>query len=91
MKTAGVSGKTAWLMYQAVENFGPKWEAPRLAADCEIIDDDYDFARCAPKGQNRTRILPALSKGKLQEFVNDLESEADPDDLKKLKKAISTM
>src|SRR5262245_55475397 len=30
MLTSGVDGSRAWLMYQAVANFGPRWPAPKI-------------------------------------------------------------
>jgi hypothetical protein len=90
MLTAGVGPKKAWLMFKAVERFGPQWSDPKIDPECEVVDENFDFEKCARNSAPPTRGLPSTSKDDLLEFAKDMEGEADAGDIAKLRKAIES-
>lgn len=91
MLCAGVAQKTAWIMYQAVARFGPQWPDPKIDPKCEIVDENYDFERCARNFSRPRLSVPRSSKGDLEEFAKEIAEKADPSDLTELKRAIAKM
>jgi hypothetical protein len=88
MLCAGVGKKTAWLMFQAVNRFGPRWDDPKLEPECEIIDKNYDFERCARNAAPPPVQWPSANENDLLAFVEDVESKSDPADLVALRASI---
>lgn len=88
MQTEGVAARTAWLMYEAVKAFGPKWRDPVIDPKCLAVTKGYDFERCARNAATPELRLPDMDKKKLQAFVARVEGRANPSDLEKLRKAI---
>lgn len=88
MLTAGVGQKQAWLMFQAVFRFGPQWKYPKIDPKCQVIDEDYDFERCARNAAKPALTMPKADKSDLIEFTKEIEREVDPADLVKLRDAI---
>jgi hypothetical protein len=88
MLTAGVGQKQAWLMYQAVSRFGPQWKDPKIDPKCQVVDDNYDFERCARNAAKPEVTIPKPNKSDLLQFSKSMESEADPADLEKLRNAL---
>ncbi len=90
MLTAGVSTKKAWIMYKAVAQFGPQWPDPKTDPTCEVTNEGFDFERCARTSTTRSLAEPA-TKEELLQFSREVESEADPADVEKLRTAIDKM
>jgi Protein of unknown function (DUF1353) len=88
MLCAGVGSKRAWLMYQAVAEFGPQWADPKIDPRCETVDANYDFKLCARNAKAPDVKYPKADKADLLRFVDQASSQADPDDLAKLRAAI---
>jgi hypothetical protein len=88
MLTDGVSPKRAWLMYQAVDRFGPRWEEPQADPGCDTDDPNFDLQRCASSKIKPQIQWPKMTKIDLLNFVKDLEGRVDPADLLELRKTI---
>ena len=88
MLTSGVSKSKAWLMYQAVDTFGPRWVDPKIDPRCEIITKDYDFERCASNAARPPLIRPAITRDQLSRFAQSMDGQIDGADLALLKSAI---
>jgi Protein of unknown function (DUF1353) len=86
MRASGVSENKAWLMYKAVEKFGPTWELPKLDKRCE--GPNFDFEICALAAKKPPKRTPKLSADALKQFADEVGAKADPEDLRKLKAAI---
>ena len=88
MVTSGLADKTSWLMYKAVEQFGPRWPDVKLDPQCEVVGDNYDFAAC---GHNMRTPAPSRrepDRASLEAFLDKVEAEADPRDIDKLRAAL---
>jgi hypothetical protein len=92
MLASGVEQGKALVMYKAVENFGPRWSEP-AAPRC--LRPDGTIGKCT--GNNRESPVedepPAVSWPKtdtpeLRQFLTEMGSVADPEDLEKLRHAI---
>ena len=88
MMCAGVGPKRAWLMYQAVAQFGPQWAEPKIDPRCETVDANYDFTRCARNAAPPQIEWPSGGKEALRHFADEAADQADPQDLAKLREAI---
>lgn len=84
MLTSGVGERRAWLMHQAVEAFGPSWDAPRIDPRCEIVDENYDFTLCARNARPSAVRRREADRKALQSFADRVAGQVDPDDLKVL-------
>jgi len=87
MMCKGVGAKRAWLMYQAVAQFGPRWAEPKIDPRCETVDANYDFTLCARNAAPPPVEWPSAGKEALQQFADEASSQADPQDLAKLREA----
>jgi len=88
MDTSGVSSSKSWLMFEAVNRFGPRWSNTKADPKCQVIDDNYDFAACS---RNAVPAQPAAEANheNLQAFIEDVEGNASPEDVAILRKALS--
>jgi Protein of unknown function (DUF1353) len=91
MLTAGVGERKAWLMWKAVDQFGPRWKDPNVDPKCEIIDEKYDFKRCARNSPPPSIEVPELRKIDLEKFLSNNKQEIDPADALVLEIAIKHM
>jgi hypothetical protein len=91
MLCAGVTTSRAWFMYEGVARFGPKWSNPKIDPRCEIVDEHYDFARCARNAAPPALEMASPTKSELMQFSRDVASQADPDDVRKLQEAIKRL
>jgi len=87
MLASGVGDKRAWLMYQAVERFGPSWDDPKVDPRCEIVDANYDFELCARNSRKPTVRRRDPSPAELEGFLNEIAKEADVNDVRLLREA----
>jgi hypothetical protein len=85
MLSAGVDTKRAWLMYQAGVKFGPQWEDPKVPPGCDVVDQKYNFNRCARNAPKPSVRRPAVDGASLREFANAIEGQVDPSDLAALR------
>ena len=88
MLTDGVSEKRAWLMYQAVDNFGPRWEDPQADPGCDVDNPGFNLERCASSKIKPRVHWPKMTKRNLLKFVRDIEDRIDGADLLELRKSI---
>jgi hypothetical protein len=89
MVTSGLTDRTSWLMYKAVDQFGPRWADPKTDPKCEIVDENYDFTACA---RNARPPAPAPSartdRENVEAFLREVEGQANPEDISKLRDAL---
>lgn len=88
MRCAGVSASKAWLMYQAVDRFGPQWADPKVDPACEVLDENYDFSKCARNSDLPEVRNPKIDRTGLEAFVRSIEGQADAKDIAALRRAI---
>ena len=88
METSGVSPRKSWLMFQAVNKFGPRWSNAKADPKCEVIDENYDFAACS---RNAAPAQAALEPNQenLQAFIEDVEGNASAEDVAILREALA--
>jgi Protein of unknown function (DUF1353) len=91
MLASKISQSKAWIMYQAVERFGPRWADPKIDAKCENVGKDYDFEKCARAASPPKVQFPAVNRMDLQEFSREISGKVDSDDLSALNAAISKL
>ena len=91
MLTSGVGESRAWLMWKAVDQFGPRWKDPNIDPACEIVDENYDFNKCARNAVRPPLIQPELQRADLERFLSEFKGDIDPADAAKLKSAIKAM
>lgn len=88
MLTSGVGKRRAWLMYQAVTRFGPRWADPVVSPDCDNVSEAYDFEKCAMNSAKPPLIAPKASREDLMRFSEEMAGAADDGDLAKLREAV---
>src|SRR6478735_4903937 len=91
MLTSGVGIRRAWLMYKAVATFGPTWPEARIAPECQVVTERYDFEKCARNFQKPPISYPAIYSADLLRFADQIEGEADLEDIEKLRSTIKTV
>ncbi len=87
MLTSGVESAKAYIMYEAVEKFGPRWDESKVDPKCLKPDGKFDFDKCTQDSAvvpGRT-ITPPHGKKELEAFADEMKSVASPDDLQKLR------
>ena len=91
MITSGVGAQRAWLMYQAVDTFGPTWPDPKIDPRCEVVDEKYDFERCAQNSTLPPLTIPPTRREDLLKFADRIAGEADRADVRALREAINKL
>lgn len=92
MLVSGVNEKRAWLFYQAVSRFGPKWPDPPIDDPrCDVVDANYDFASCSLNSSSSPMEWPTFSKSLAAEFIGSVEGNANTEDVAQLKNALSNL
>jgi hypothetical protein len=85
MLTSGVSEPRSWLIFQGVDQFGPRWPDPRIAPECQIVERASDTKQC-PKRLAKPQVTTAsVNKRKLEAFIKQNEARADRKDLEILR------
>lgn len=88
MLSSGVGPKRAWLMYRAVDKFGPTWPTPQVKKECEIVTEDYDFTKCTRNSLPPTRSMPKAGASDIEAFLKTVSAEADAADIEHLRETI---
>ena len=94
MLTRGIAQTKAWLMYKAVVEFGPRWDAPKIDPKCLKPDGKFNFGKCtenasispAPK-----REAEKITRDKLLDFLKEVEGKASPQDIERLKREVDRL
>ena len=86
MLTSGVGTAKAFVMYKAVEKFGPRWDEPKVNPKCLGRDGKFDFDRCTENsGYLPTTVtMPHIGKSELEGLIEEVKGNASPDDLRAL-------
>lgn len=90
MDTSGVPARKSWLMYQAVKRFGPRWSKASVDPKCEVIDENYDFGACS-RNAAPALAAPETNHENLEAFIDDVEGNANPEDMAKLREALAAV
>jgi hypothetical protein len=91
MLARGVADVRAWLMFKAVDTFGPQWTDPKVDPACEVSDKNYDFERCARNAAPPPVHYTPLTRNESNTFLNEMKGQADEQDLRKLRSAGSSL
>jgi Protein of unknown function (DUF1353) len=88
MLDAGVSPGKAWLMYEAVKRFGPRWKLPKTS--CKRVDGKIDFASCTRNSATSQPIVtrPKITKRDVQDFIEEMKHSKFPDAARELEDAL---
>jgi Protein of unknown function (DUF1353) len=91
MLASGVGPKTAWLMYKAVERFGPSWPEPQLNPDCLTPSGQIDFSKCTEDSayEGTPITFPTVTGAEVSNFLDEISPEADPADIDKVRRALA--
>jgi hypothetical protein len=95
MIASGVGPSTAWLMFEAVNRFGPRWaDLPAGGGGCGIQTSSGDGPPCTRSIQPRALRAARpkkIEKDDLESFLSEVQSNADPKDVAKLRKEIKNL
>lgn len=86
MLASGVDSSTAWLMYEAVNRFGPRWAEANAGGSCGPAGEPCTRGFAAPDPAQ-----PEINKLQLETFLADVEDKANPKDVAKLREAIGNL
>ncbi len=89
MLASGVGQRRAWLMYRAVDTFGPRWDTVTANTKCD--GPDFDFENCVLASKKPALRQPQLDAAALKKFTDDVRGEADPEDVRQLEEAIGAL
>jgi len=86
MRAAGVSARKAWVMYQAVHKFGPRWTktGDRIKA-CQS-GTSSEFEKCLQNDVPPEPFTPALNKQTFNSFLEDLRKQGYAEEAAELEK-----
>jgi hypothetical protein len=97
MMASGVDHSTAWLMFEAVDRFGPRWvdAAPGGGGGCSV-GSQGDAVPCTRGLARRAAPAPKPSAAKirkddLEAFLTEVQGKANPKDVAKLRKEIKNL
>lgn len=86
MLASGVDSAKAYVMYKAVEQFGPRWDEPKVDPKCLKPNGEFNFEACTENNATQTPpVVPPMDKQALRRFIDEVSGVASPDDLAKLK------
>ena len=88
---SGVDSRRAWLMYEAVDVFGPKWSDPKVDPECQVVTEKYDFTKCALNSNPPPVSYPTITSTELLKFAKQMKSQADQEDLDKIRAAANNI
>jgi hypothetical protein len=86
MLTSGVESTKAFLMYKAVERFGPRWDDPKVNPKCLKPDGKFDFSRCTENSgiEAPPAVMAPVRKDDLQALISEVKGTASAEDLRAL-------
>jgi len=86
MVTSGVGPRRAWLMYKAVETFGPRWTPAKSNPTCLRADGTLDLEQCTQNSEGPKPKLkwPQRDAKDIAKFLERMEGAADPADIQHL-------
>jgi hypothetical protein len=93
MVTSGLTDRTSWLMYKAVDQFGPRWADPQLDPKCQVVDENYDFTGCARSARppSPEPSTTTTDRESVEAFLREVEGQAKPEDIGKLRQALDRL
>lgn len=86
MLDAGVERSKAWIMYQAVNRFGPRWEQQRQT--CQRVNGKIDFSTCVRNAAPPESRKPAVTRANVRAFIDELKPNADPETLRSFERKV---
>ncbi len=91
MMASGVESTKAWLMYEAVERFGPRWPDTEPGVPCSENGEDRSGRPCEGNFSKSTPVQPVVNKQELESFIAEVKDKADPQDIAKLQEAAKSL
>jgi hypothetical protein len=91
MLTSGVSESRSWLMFQGVDQFGPRWPDPKVPPECQVFTESYDSKKCPRRLSKPPITTERVDRQKLEAFIKRNEAKADPSDLQLLRRAMRSI
>lgn len=91
MLDSGVTTGKAWLMYEAVNRFGPRWDVTAGGkATCKRVDGKIDFSSCTRNSlaEKPQLIQPAADPKSIQNFLDEMKHGEYPEEAEALAAAI---
>lgn len=90
MLSSGVKASTAYLMYKAVEQFGPRWSEPEIKPECKRPDGGFDYKKCTENNgyAETVTIWPSATQDDLRRFLDEMGPKSDASDIAKLRRTI---
>ena len=90
MLASGVKAPTAYLMYKAVEQFGPRWSEPQIKPECRRSDGGFDYKKCTDNNgyTQPSTTWPSSTRAELQSFIDEVAPKSDPADIARLRQSI---
>jgi Protein of unknown function (DUF1353) len=92
MLAAGVGRSKAWIMYQAVLQFGPNWKISTAGlAKCQRVNGRIDFSTCtrnAPGGKPKV-VRNAINRASLAKFVEQMKRAGHADAANELARTLN--
>ncbi len=87
MLASGVDRAKAYVMYKAVEEFGPRWEEPRIDPKCLKPNGKFNFDNCTQDSAVTPGKVsnPHIGKKELEAFTEEMKSVASPEDVQTLR------
>lgn len=87
MLTSGVARSKAYLMYKAVEEFGPRWAEPKVDQKCVLPNGKFNYSRCIEDSAivSSKIFVPPAGRKELHAFVEEMKAVASPEDIEKLR------
>jgi hypothetical protein len=75
MLTSGVDSSRAWLMYQAVLRFGPRWKLNSNKSNCKRVNGKIDFTSCTRNSvsEKPRLVIPKSDPASIQKFLNEMK------------------
>jgi hypothetical protein len=91
MLDSGVGSSKAWVMYQAVRQFGPNWKLnAAVGPTCERVNGQIDFSTCTQNAQQEKPdvVQLPLDRDNLNRFIQDMKREGHEEAAEELARSL---
>jgi hypothetical protein len=85
---AGESKGRAWVMYQAILRFGPKWDSPTpRPASCDKFEN-VSQKECAVSSSDNKILAIQPTNEEIRNFIEDIKKDGYPNEAQQLERAL---
>jgi len=91
MLDSGVGSSKAWVMYQAVRQFGPNWKLnAAVGPTCKRVNGQIDFSTCTQNAQQEKPdvVQQSLDRDSLNRFIQDMKREGHEEAAEELARSL---